>query len=113
MNSYTKVKNVGNDKRRYAAILKKYYKLLLANPYSKESWFFDQQVKANSYGFTTYQSVIEYCVNNDKELEEAYLLLQELYKISKLASFETAKEKILEWCKKIETSEFVLAEFKE
>lgn len=93
MDSYTKVKNVDSDKKRYAAILKKYYKLLLANSYSKESWFFDQQVKTNSYGFTTYQSVIEYCVNNDRELEEAYLLLQELYKISKLASFETAKEK--------------------
>lgn len=103
-----------NDKEnlKYAVILKRYYKLLLANTYSKESWFFDQQVGTNKYGFTTYQSVIEYCVNKDSEFEAAYLLLQKLYKIAKYSSFENARENILNWCEKIENSKFNLIEFK-
>ena len=112
MNNILKSKIKDTDKLRYAAIIKKYYKLLLANTYSKESWFFNQQVNKNSYGFTTYQSVIEYCVNNDRELEEAYLLLQELYKKARFSSFETARKDILEWCDKVEKSEFNLKEFK-
>lgn len=112
MNNILKSKIKDSDKLRYAAIIKKYYKLLIANTYSKESWFFDQQVNKNTYGFTSYQSVIEYCVNSDKELEEAYLLLQELYKIAKFSSYETARKDILEWCDKVEKSEFNLKEFK-
>lgn len=75
MNNILKSKIKDTDKLRYAAVIKKYYKLLISNTYSKEYWFYDQQVNKNTYAFTSYQSVIEYCVNNDKELEEAYLLL--------------------------------------
>ena len=110
MKYYEKAKDI--DKLNYARILKKYNKLLLVNTYSKESWFFDQQVNKNSYGFTTYQSVIEYCVNKNLELEESYLLLQELYKIARYSSFENARENILNWCDKIENSNFNLIEFK-
>lgn len=112
MNMIIKSKTKDTDLLNYASVLKKYYKLLLANKYSKESWFFDQQVNTNKFGFTSYQSVIEFCVNKDPEFEEAYTLLQELYKISRLSSFETAKKDILEWCDKIDNSEFNLAEFK-
>ncbi len=96
MNLILKAKIIDRDKIKYSNIIKKYYKLLIANTHSKESWFFDQQVHKNTYGFTTYQSVIEYCVNNDSELEEAYLLLQELYKIAKYSSFENARQNILD-----------------
>lgn len=112
MNMIIKSKTKDTDLLNYASVLKKYYKLLLANKYSKESWFFDQQVNTNKFGFTSYQSVIEFCVNKDPEFEEAYTLLQELYKISRLSSFETAKKDILEWCEKIDNSEFNLVEFK-
>ena len=112
MNNILKSKIKDANKLRYAGIIKKYYKLLIANTYSKESWFFDQQVHNNTYGFTSYQSVIEYCINNDSELEEAYFLLQELYKIAKLSSYETARKDILEWCDKVSKSEFNLIEFK-
>ena len=112
MNNILKSKIKDPDKLKYAAIIKKYYKLLIANTYSKESWFYDQQVNKNSYGFTSYQSVIDYCVNNDRELEEAYLLLQGLYKIARFSSFETARKDLLEWCNKVEKSEFNLKEFK-
>lgn len=112
MNMIIKSKTKDTDLLNYASVLKKYYKLLLANKYSKESWFFDQQVNTNKFGFTSYQSVIEFCVNKDPEFEEAYTLLQELYKISRLSSFETANKDILEWCEKIDNSEFNLVEFK-
>ena len=106
------IKTNYKENLKYATILKKYYKLLLANTYSKESWFFDQQVGTNKHGFTKYQTVIEYCVNKDPEFEEAYLLLQELYKIARYSSFDNARENILNWCNKIENSKFNLVEFK-
>ncbi len=110
MNIHLKSKN--KDSITYANILKNNYKLFLANRYSKESWFYDQQVKKNNFGFTTYQSVIEYCINKDTELEEAYNLLQSLYYLSRYSSFETATNDIYNWCDKVEKSEFHLSEFK-
>lgn len=110
MNTY--LKSNDQDKIKYGKILKKYYKLLLANTSKCESWYFDQQVGTNSFGFTSYQTVIEYCVNNDRELEEAYDLLQQLYKISTYSSYETANHDILEWCDKVFQSEYNLSEFK-
>lgn len=112
MNNIIKSKTSDKEMLYYASVLKKYYKLLLANTYSKEAWYFDQQVFHNSHGLTTYQTVIEYCVNNNREFEEAYLLLQELYKIARFSSFDNARENLLGWCKKVETSEFILSEFK-
>lgn len=38
-------------------------------------------------------------------------MLQELYKIARYSSFETARQDILNWCDKIENSEFDLPEF--
>jgi transposase len=58
------------------------------------------------------QSAIEYCINKDSELEEAYHLLQELYKIARYSSFENAKQNILDWCDKVNNSEFNLEELK-
>ncbi len=110
MNIHLKTKNKENI--IYANILKRYHKILLANTYAKESWFFDQQVSSNNYGFTSYQSVIEYCINNDSELDEAYSSLQELYKIARYSSFDTARDDITDWCYKIENSKFILPEFK-
>lgn len=112
MNHILKNKSDDKDLVAYANVLKKYYKLLLANKYAKEAWYFDQPVYTNRQGFTTFQTVIEYCVNKDREFEEAYLLLQELYKIARYSSFETARQDILNWCDKIENSEFDLPEFK-
>lgn len=40
------------------------------------------------------------------------MLLQELYKIAKLSSYKTARKDLLEWCSKVEKSEFNLKEFK-
>lgn len=110
MNAYLKTNTKQNT--LFAATLKRYYKLLLANRYGKESWYFDQPLSQNKLGLTSYQTAIEYCINNDSELDEAYSLLQSLYYISKYSSFENAKKDLLDWCYKVEHSKFHLNEFK-
>lgn len=117
MNSYymlgkDEFKGSFNKYTLYANVLKKNYKLLLANKYSKEQWFFDQKVTASYLQKEmTLQEIIEYCVNNDSDLEEGYFLLQDLYKIAKYSNFENAKKDILEWCEKVEKSEHKLNNF--
>ncbi len=106
------LKTNDKDSITYANVLKKYYKLLLTNPYNKDSWYYYQQVGQNRLGFTTYQSVIEYCVNKDKDFEEAFTLLQKLYYISRYSSYETARKDILDWCDRIDNTEYIIPEFK-
>ena len=118
MNSYFSLgkqafKETYNKYTKYANVLKKYYKLLLANRYSKESWFFDQkQVASYIQEEMTFQEIIEYCLNFDNDLELAYDYLQELYKIAKLSNYENARENIIEWCQRIESDNRKLPEFK-
>lgn len=102
-----------NKYTKYANVLKKYHKLLLANKYSKEAWFFDQkQVASYIQKEMTFQEIIEYCLNFDKDLETSYDLLQDLYKIAKYSSFEEAKKNIIDWCDKVEQSDLKLPELK-
>ncbi len=96
----------------YANALKKYHKILLANPYSKESWYFDQQISQNKLGLTTIQTAIEYCVNYDSTLEFSYIMLKKLYYIAKFSSYENARKKLLDWCDEIQESELIIPEFK-
>lgn len=110
MNYHLKSKN--SDSITYANILKHNYKLLLINRYYKESCYFDQQYRQNKMGFTTLESVIEYCINYDSDFEEAYTLLQKLYYISRYSSYETARKDILKWCELVERSEKIIPEFK-
>lgn len=106
------LKTKEKDKIIYANALKRYSKLLIANTHSKEDWFFYQPIPKNQLALMNIQSAIEYCINKDSELEEAYHLLQELYKIARYSSFENAKQNILDWCDKVNTSEFNLEELK-
>lgn len=110
MKYYKATKN--SDSVYYASILKKHYKLLLVNKYAKESWFFDQNVSSNRKQFTTYQSVIDYCIEKNANFCEAYHFLQELYRISKYSSYQTAKRDILNWCMQVEESDKAIPEFK-
>ena len=99
--------------REYADLLKKNYKLLLANKCSKPSWYFDQIIKTDKYGQNiTIQNKIEKCINYDKNLEEGYTLLQELYSIAKYSIFENARERIMKWCDKVLNSDFIIPEMK-
>ncbi len=96
----------------YANALKKYHKILLANPYSKESWYFDQQISQNKLGLTTIQTAIEYCVNYDSTLEFSYIMLKKLYYIAKFSSYENVRKKLFDWCDEIQESELIIPEFK-
>ena len=102
-----------NKYTKYANILKKYHKLFLANRHTKEAWYFDQMIMASFIQKEmTLQEIIEYCLNLDSDLEEAYVLLQELYYIANMSTFENAKDHILEWCDKVITINKKLPELK-
>lgn len=116
MNSYLSLgkdqfKGSYNKYTVYANVLKKYHKLFLANKYSKEAWFFDQkQIVSYIRKEMTFQEIIEYCINLDADLEESYILLQDLYKISKYSNYESAKKDILNWCDRVEKSKHKIPE---
>jgi transposase len=116
MNTYLKLsddefKGSYNKYFKYANVLKKYHKLLLANKYSKEEWFFDQkQVASYIQKNMTFQEIIEYCLNFDSDLQESYFLLQDLYKIAKLSNYQNSRQNILEWCDKVNSSEHKIPE---
>lgn len=118
MNSYLNLgrdqfKGTYNKYTKYANVLKKYHKLLLANKYSKEAWFFDQkQMASYIQKEMSFQEIIEYCLNFDSDLEAAYDFLQDLYKIAKYSSYEDARKNLLDWCNKVESSDLKLHELK-
>lgn len=118
MNNYLKLgedvhKGSFNKYTKYANVLKKYYKLLLANKYSKEAWFFDQkQLASYIQKEMTFQEIIEYCINFDNDLEVAYEFLQDLYKLAKYSSFEEARKNVLDWCDRVEQINHKLPELK-
>ncbi len=118
MNAY---KNLGMDEFKgkhneysaYCYMLKKYAKLVTINPYNREDWFFDQvnHVYYLDRNMTT-KEIIEYLVNQDADWEEGYCLLLNLYKLSKLSTFETAKAKLLNWIEEVNRSNRQIKEFK-
>lgn len=102
-----------NKYTKYANVLKKYYKLFLANRYSKEAWFFDQkQIASYIQKEMSFQEIIEYCLNFDSDLEAAYIFLQDLYKLAKYSSYNDARKNILDWCDRVEQAKIKLPEFK-
>lgn len=78
--------------------MKSNYKLFLANKYRKEETYFTSEVKIPlNKDKLTKQDAIEYILNSNKELENGYCLLQELYRISIFSNYENAKKNILKW----------------
>lgn len=97
----------------YATLLKQNYKLLLSNRASHEQWYYDQVVKKDKYGLNiTMNNLIEQCLNKDSDLEESYILLQELYRIAKYSNYENIKNNLINWCKKVNDSSFNIPELK-
>lgn len=118
MNSYLSLgkesfKGTYNKYTKYANVLKKYHKLLLANRYSKESWFFDQkQMASYIQAEMTFQEIIEYCLNFDSDLEAAYGYLQDLYKLARYSNHDDARINILNWCDEIDNCNLKIPELK-
>ena len=52
----------------------------------------------------TNQELLEFILNHDKDLEEAYSFLQKFYKIAYTATIEDARKKINEWINEIKKS---------
>lgn len=115
MKMYKKIadENKNSDYNNYYEITKKYHKILIANKYKKEIWYFDQTVKVTQLKKNmSYQEIIEYIINFDKSIEEGYNLLQDLYKIAKQTPYNEAEQAILRWCDQVSNSEYKLKEFK-
>lgn len=102
-----------NKYTTYANVLKKYFKIFLINPYTREQWFFSQTIEVSYLKETkTIDGLIEWCLNMDSDLAEAFGYLRDIYKIAKFSNFENAKANILEWCNKIENTKTKMPEFK-
>ncbi|MCR5422107.1 MAG: transposase, partial [Bacilli bacterium] len=94
------------DERRelylYASLMKGYYKIFLANRYRLEASYYSEETKKEVFGkYLTRQDIIETVINSDEELENAYWLLQDFYKISVYSSYESFIEDINEWFEKV------------
>lgn len=103
------------DERRelslYASLMKGYYKIFLANRYRQEASYYAEETKKEIYGkYLTRQDIIETVINSDNELENAYWLLQDLYKISIYSSYESFDQDIKDWFEKV--YEYNIKEFK-
>ena len=103
------------DERRelylYAGLMKNFYKIFLANRYRQEASYYAEETKKEVYGkYLTRQDIIETVINSDSELESAYWLLQDLYKISIYSSYESFDQDIKDWFEKVYESK--IKEFK-
>ena len=97
--------------RRYATLMKNYYKLFLINKHKKGDAYFEEVTKAKVNGsLLTRQELIEYIINSNKDLENGYHLLQDLYKISMFSSLDTFEKDLDEWFKDVEKAEIKLFE---
>lgn len=118
MNFYLKLGNEQfkgkyNKYTEYANVLKTYHKILLANPYKRESWFFNQVIEVKHLKQEmTLQELIDWCQNQDSDIAEAYEYLMDLYTIAQLSNYNTIVNDLLKWCEKIEKTKTKLPEFK-
>lgn len=95
----------------YVKAMKSNYKLFLANKHRQEKVFYSRDGKIPGYKEKiSNQEIIEMIINSDKELENGYFLLQDLYKLSIYSSFENVKKDILEWI--VQAEESKIKEFK-
>lgn len=102
-----------NKYTAYANVLKKYFKIFLINPYTREQWFFSQTIEVSYLKETkTIDGLAEWCLNMCSDLAEAFEYLRYIYKIAKFSNFENAKANILEWYNKIENTKTKISGFK-
>lgn len=95
-----------NENYRLAKTMKKYYGLVLFNTKNGDQNYL--KVENHVYGnvkqkYKNYE-ILEYMINNDEDLEEAYYLLQELYFIAYRVTYEEVRTKLYEWMKKVKES---------
>ena len=88
------------------SIIKSNYRLLLANRYKKEPAYFDTEINVNIDGIIepTIQNVLEYILNNNEDIKTAYDLLQKIYKVAALSTYEKFNDDINEWFEEVKES---------
>ena len=60
----------------------------------------------------TLQELIDWCMNQDRDLAEAYEYLINLYEIAKTSNHDNIINNLLQWCETIEKSKTKLPELK-
>lgn len=88
-----------NELMHMYTIIKSNYRILLANKYKKEPAYFDTEMRACISGIEnpTIQDILEYILNNNETIKEAYDLLQSIYKIASLSTFDGFIEDLNVW----------------
>lgn len=102
-----------NEKYILYKVMKKNYKLLSFNTFDGDQSIMN--VSIHMYGSKTKKTnreILEYMLNNDADLTEAYELLQELYRIAYTSTFDNARERIQNWINKVNNSERFIAPLK-
>ena len=94
-----------NEHYKYYRTLKDNYRLLSFNTYdgSQIYWRNKGKIYKDKTEYTKRQ-ILEYMLNGDDDIEEAYLLLQELYKIAYQTPYSKAKNRLNEWFNKVKQS---------
>lgn len=95
-----------SDDYKIYYILKRNYKLLSYNTFDNnyETYLSNLGKMYNKKTPYTNQELLEFILNHDKDLEEAYSFLQKFYKIAYTATIEDARKKINEWINEIKKS---------
>lgn len=96
-----------NEHYKIYYALKMNYKILNYNTYDNE-YFNYLEGPAKLYKENkkyTRQQILEYILNNDSDLAEAYTLLQELYDIAFTSTEMNARKRINGWVKKVKSSD--------
>ena len=83
-------------------LMKSFYKVFLANKYRKEGTYYTEELNKKLYDkHVTRQEILEIIFNSSLEIDNAYWLLQDLYKISIFSSFDSFYKDINEWFDKV------------
>lgn len=86
-------------------LMKSFYKVFLANKYRKEGTYYTEELNKKLYNkHVTRQEILEIIFNSSLEIDNAYWLLQDLYKISIFSSFDSFYKDINEWFDKVRES---------
>ena len=86
-------------------LMKSFYKVFLANKYRKEGTYYTEELNKKLYDkHVTRQEILEIIFNSSLEIDNAYWLLQDLYKISIFSSFDSFYKDINEWFDKVRES---------
>lgn len=94
-----------NEHYKFYRTLKDNYRLLSFNTYDDSQIYLRNKAKMyNDKKEYIKREVLEYMINGDDDLLEAYLLVQELYKIAYQTPYNESRKRLNEWFNKVKKS---------